>query len=143
MPTRNINLTPHYDGFVADQLESGRFQNASEVVRAALSLMEKQNAEDEAKLEALRKEVMIGVEAYERGEYTEINSKEELDQIFAEMRAEVDAEIAAEQAWRLHLNFTPGFPAPLILTRIKSPRVSGWDVALPDQRVRTGIARNG
>ncbi len=97
MPTRNINLTPHYDGFVADQLETGRFQNASEVVRAALSLMEQKNAEDEAKLEALRKEVMLGIESYERGDYITINSEEELDKLFEEMRAEVDAEIAAEQ----------------------------------------------
>jgi antitoxin ParD1/3/4 len=96
MPTRNINLTSHYDVFVSEQLETGRFQNASEVVRAALSIMEKQNAEDAAKLEALRREVMIGVEQYERGEYIEINSEEELDQLFADIHAEIEAEMKAE-----------------------------------------------
>lgn len=96
MPTRNINLTPHYDGFVAQQLETGRFQNASEVVRAALSLLEQKNAEDAAKLEALRREVMIGVEAYERGEYISINSDEEMDAFFEQLHAEVDSKLAAE-----------------------------------------------
>ncbi len=96
MPTRNINLTERYDGFVAQQLESGRFQNASEVVRAALSLMEKQNAEDEAKLEALRREVMIGIEEYERGEYIELHTKEDRDRFFADLHAEVKAELEAE-----------------------------------------------
>ncbi len=40
MPTRNINLTPALDAFVAEQLASGSYQNASEVIRAALRLMQ-------------------------------------------------------------------------------------------------------
>ncbi len=96
MPTRNINLTDHYDGFVAEQLETGRYQNASEVVRAALSLMQQKNAEDEAKLEALRREVMIGVDEYERGEYIELHTKEDRDRFFADLHAEVKAELEAE-----------------------------------------------
>ena len=35
MPTRNVNLTDELDRFVA-KVESGRYENASEVVRAAL-----------------------------------------------------------------------------------------------------------
>lgn len=38
----NVNLGPHFDGFVQQQIENGRFQNASEVVRAALRLLEDQ-----------------------------------------------------------------------------------------------------
>src|SRR5713101_4044314 len=36
MPTRNINLTPGLDRFVATKVKSGRYENASEVVRAGL-----------------------------------------------------------------------------------------------------------
>lgn len=36
----NVNLGAHFDDFVRAQLESGRFQNASEVVRAGLRLLE-------------------------------------------------------------------------------------------------------
>ena len=36
MPTRNVNLTQELDRFVLARVESGRFENASEVVRAAL-----------------------------------------------------------------------------------------------------------
>ena len=36
MPTRNVNLTQELDSFVLARVESGRFENASEVVRAAL-----------------------------------------------------------------------------------------------------------
>ena len=36
MPTRNVNLTDHYDQFVEGQVSAGRYQNASEVMRAGL-----------------------------------------------------------------------------------------------------------
>lgn len=54
MPTRNINLTDRYDRFVEDQVTSGRFKNASEVMRAGLRLLEQQTGEERQKLEALR-----------------------------------------------------------------------------------------
>jgi putative addiction module CopG family antidote len=37
---RNISLTPEHAAFIADQVASGRFGNASEVVRAALRLLQ-------------------------------------------------------------------------------------------------------
>ena len=37
MPTRNINLTDKLDRFVATKVKSGRYENASEVVRAGLA----------------------------------------------------------------------------------------------------------
>ncbi len=38
MPTRNVNLTDELDRFVLTKVESGRYENASEVVRDALHL---------------------------------------------------------------------------------------------------------
>lgn len=54
MPTRNVNLTPELDSFVVARVESGRFENASEVVRAALRTLEREERLYETKLEALR-----------------------------------------------------------------------------------------
>ena len=54
MPTRNVNLTQELDRFVLARVESGRFENASEVVRAALRTLEREEQLYEAKLEALR-----------------------------------------------------------------------------------------
>jgi len=54
MPTRNVNLTDELDGFVLAKVKSGRFENASEVVRAALRTLEREERRYEAKLAALR-----------------------------------------------------------------------------------------
>ena len=54
MPTRNVNLTDELDRFVLAKVESGRYENASEVVRAALRALERDEREYEAKLAALR-----------------------------------------------------------------------------------------
>jgi len=54
MPTRNVNLTDELDRFVAIKVRSGRYENASEVVRAGLRTLEREEQEYEAKLAALR-----------------------------------------------------------------------------------------
>ena len=54
MPTRNVNLTKELDRFILARVESGRFENASEVVRAALRTLEREERVYEAKLVALR-----------------------------------------------------------------------------------------
>ena len=54
MPTRNVNLTEELDRFVLTKVESGRYENASEVVRAALRILEREEEQYGAKLAALR-----------------------------------------------------------------------------------------
>ncbi len=54
MPTRNVNLTDELDRFVLEKVESGRYENASEVVRAALRTLEREEQRYQAKLAALR-----------------------------------------------------------------------------------------
>ena len=54
MPTRNVNLTDELDRFVLKKVKSGRYENASEVVRAALRTLEREERQYEAQLAALR-----------------------------------------------------------------------------------------
>jgi antitoxin ParD1/3/4 len=54
MPTRNVNLTDELDRFVARKIKSGRYENASEVVRAGLRTLEREEHQYEAKLAGLR-----------------------------------------------------------------------------------------
>jgi antitoxin ParD1/3/4 len=78
MPTRNISLTPEQDAFIDEVIEAGEYQNASEAVRDAIRTLQQRRAEEALKLERLRLAIKIGVDAFDRGEYTEV-SDEDLD----------------------------------------------------------------
>ena len=54
--TTSFNLGEHFEQFISTQIDSGRFGNASEVLRASLRLME----QEEQKLEALRQALIDG-----------------------------------------------------------------------------------
>jgi antitoxin ParD1/3/4 len=45
--TRNVSLTAELNAFIRSQVASGQYQNASEVVRAALRLLVQQVGQDE------------------------------------------------------------------------------------------------
>jgi antitoxin ParD1/3/4 len=47
--TRNVSLTAELNAFIRSQVASGQYQNASEVVRAALRLLVQQAGGDETK----------------------------------------------------------------------------------------------
>ena len=50
----------HFGRFIREQLQSGRFNNASEVVRAGLRLLEDDEQRKQLALEALRSEIVAG-----------------------------------------------------------------------------------
>jgi len=61
MPTRNVNLTNELDQFVKARIQSGRYESVSEVVRAALRSLEREEQEYEEKLKALRAAIKEGL----------------------------------------------------------------------------------
>ena len=97
MPTRNVNLTKHFDRFIESGVASGRFSNASEVVREGLRLLEQREQEDKAKLEWLRAAAKEGFDQLDRGEGIEFGSMDDFDVYIDRIGKEVSAEIAAER----------------------------------------------
>jgi antitoxin ParD1/3/4 len=69
MPTQNVNLSTHQSKFIQQRVRSGRYQNASEVVRAGLRLLEQKEAEDGLRLEALKRLTAEAFESLDRGEH--------------------------------------------------------------------------
>ena len=82
MPTRNVNLTPELDLFVASKVEAGLYANASEVMRTALRLLERDEREHEQKLAALRVAIDQGIASgvVEPGVFSRVREKYGLPQ---------------------------------------------------------------
>src|SRR5579862_3961335 len=79
MPTKNVVLTEHQAELLETLVKSGRYQNASEVLRDGLRLVEQRESEDAGKLKALRAAARAGVGALDRGDFKEFGTIEELD----------------------------------------------------------------
>jgi antitoxin ParD1/3/4 len=73
----SITLGDHFTSFIREQMATGRFGSASEVVRAGLRMLE----EHEAKLAALRN-------ALEEGEESGFAKGYSLDRVLAEIERE-------------------------------------------------------
>src|SRR5712671_2082208 len=78
MPTRNVVLTDHQEKLIDTLVGSGRYQNASEVLRDGLRLVEHREVEDAAKLKVLRKAASTGFSTLDRGEFKEFDSIDDL-----------------------------------------------------------------
>jgi antitoxin ParD1/3/4 len=61
----NFSLGTHFEDYVRNKVESGRYNNASEVIREALRLHEEQEAVREARLQRLKTEIAMGLESGE------------------------------------------------------------------------------
>jgi antitoxin ParD1/3/4 len=97
MDQMNVSITHRLAGYVRKKVKSGRYNNASEVVREALRRMEdedaravrlaKPTAEDiltdltEQQIEGIRRRVRDSIESIDTGEYTEYEGREGLKRL--------------------------------------------------------------
>ncbi|MCX7379716.1 MAG: type II toxin-antitoxin system ParD family antitoxin [Alphaproteobacteria bacterium] len=78
MPTRNVVITDHQAELIDRLVASGRYQNASEVLRAGLRMLERDDEDHEAKLAALRAAVQVGMDDVEAVAIVEMSSDAEI-----------------------------------------------------------------
>lgn len=64
----NISLTPKLEKIVHEKVKSGLYTSSSEVIREGLRLLDERDRIRAEKLEALKRDVALGVEQIERGE---------------------------------------------------------------------------
>ncbi len=76
----SISLGEHFEEFIEQRIDAGRFNNASEVIRAGLRLLE----EEENKVSALRQEINKGLRS---GRAKDFNPKKHLESLKAKKRS--------------------------------------------------------
>ena len=81
MPTRNVVLTEHQAALIERLVASGRYQNASEVLRQGLRLVER----EEADLASLLAKVDEAEADYAAGHYALLTSDADLDALMASL----------------------------------------------------------
>ena len=82
MVTRNVVLTDSQSDLVDRLIRSGRYQNASEALRAGLRLLER----EEAELGALRDRLISGVEQARSGQLADGSGEDAVRRAFAAAR---------------------------------------------------------
>ena len=56
----NVALSTHFEVFIRQQIDSGRYDNASEVIKAGLRLLEDQESRQSVQLQDLRLAISAG-----------------------------------------------------------------------------------
>ncbi|MDX1536530.1 type II toxin-antitoxin system ParD family antitoxin [Arsukibacterium sp.] len=83
----HVSLTPELESRIKAKVESGLYNNASEVIREALRFMD--THEDwihEVKLAQLREQLTVGTDQLDRGEGIAIESRAALDALFTDIK---------------------------------------------------------
>jgi antitoxin ParD1/3/4 len=76
MPTRNVVLTERHEKVISDLVASGRYQNASEVLREGLRLIEERDSRESAKLKLLQEATRAGFSDLDAGRFIEFEESE-------------------------------------------------------------------
>ena len=64
----NVSLTTEIEQFIQNQVESGKYTSVDEVIIAGIKLLEERQRIYKGRFEELQREIMVGIEAGERGE---------------------------------------------------------------------------
>jgi antitoxin ParD1/3/4 len=82
----HISLTPELEARVKAKVDSGLYNNASEVIREALRFMETHDDwVHELKLQKLRQQLQVGIDQLEQGQGIKVNSAAALDDLFQDI----------------------------------------------------------
>jgi antitoxin ParD1/3/4 len=84
----HVSLTPELESRVKAKVESGLYNNASEVIREALRFMDiHEDWIHEIKLARLREQLKEGIDQLDRGEGIAIESQSALNTLFDDIKA--------------------------------------------------------
>lgn len=94
MPTRNVVITEHQQELIESLVESGRYQNASEVLREGLRLVEQREAREAVRLRALREAAQAGWDDLAAGRSVDVDDAD-LDDYLEQLGERAAKRVAA------------------------------------------------
>ncbi|KAA0679866.1 type II toxin-antitoxin system ParD family antitoxin [Azospirillum brasilense] len=97
MSGRNFSLTERLSAFIDRQVEDGRHQNASEVVREALRRYQDDLDAERASLAAIEAIAERGTTAIERGDYRLVDGEEDRRALLADLNRRASERAAARK----------------------------------------------
>jgi antitoxin ParD1/3/4 len=93
----DVTLTPELERIVQDQVASGKYATATDVIGDGLRLRAEKDRLTQARVEDLRREIAVGIEQLARGEYTSYDEGCLAD-LVERVQATGRAMLAAQQA---------------------------------------------
>lgn len=85
----NVNLGERFEAFIQEQIRGGRYQNASEVVRAGLRLLEDRELQRERDLVRIKAEIEAAI--------NDPRPPIPMEQVFAELEARFKDDLEREK----------------------------------------------
>lgn len=96
-----IRLNSEQEAFIQRQIERGRFANADEAIREAVELLLEDDSQNELagwNSEELRKEIQIGIDQIERGDYRILATEQDWQNLAEDIKARGRARVAEQKA---------------------------------------------
>jgi antitoxin ParD1/3/4 len=98
VPSRNIKLTEHQEQLIDSLVGAGVYQDADDVIRDGLRLVERDRREFETRLKALREALQVGWDDIGAGRYMMVTNEAERTALWDEIDRQVEVRRAARQA---------------------------------------------
>ena len=97
----NVSITPHFSKLIRAKVKSGRYANASEVVREALRRLEQEDLVAEQVTitdpDDVADQVRKGMESVARGDFVELKGDRELRDFFTDIIARGNQRLGAKR----------------------------------------------
>ena len=97
MPS-SYTIGDRFERFVAELVAGGRYSSASEVIRSGLRLLDDQERLREARLEALRRDINVGIDDLENDRFVELASGDDADRLFDDIAARGRRRLRAQRS---------------------------------------------
>ena len=93
---RSYSLGDRFEQFIADQVASGRYGNASDVVRAGLRLLEDQEQLRQVTLDTFQAELHKGIDDLANGRFVEAQGDDALKSFFETIKQQGKRRLAGQ-----------------------------------------------